>query len=214
MKLLIFDLDGTLIDSLSDLTAAVNLLRYSRGMTNLSRSDVRSLVGQGARRLVERALPRLSPEETDRALADFLAYNRKHIADRTVLYPGVRETLAALEGLGFKLAIVSNKNEDLCCRVLDALTIRDFFCGLLGADSLPERKPHPAPLLKLMEFFAVSPGETVMIGDSINDIDAGRGAGVTTVGCSWGYGQPGELTNADYRISSFPEILTLPFLAR
>jgi len=214
VKLLIFDLDGTLIDSLADLTDATNHMLGLFGRPGLTAADVRLLVGQGARRLVEGALPGADADEVERGLAEFLAYNEDHIADRTVLYPGVMATLERLRGTAAAMAVVSNKNVLLCRKILDILGIGGYFGAVLGADSLPFRKPSPEPLHKLLSDFGAAAGETVMVGDSINDIAAGKGAGVTTVGCTFGYGEPDELTNADYRIDSFPELAGLPFFSR
>jgi phosphoglycolate phosphatase len=214
IKLFIFDLDGTLTDSLDDLTAATNHVLRLFGRDGLGVAEVRRLVGQGARRLVERALPGFPPEEIDRALQIFLAYNEEHIADNTRLYPGVRETLDHLLERGKRLAVVSNKNVALCRRLLEALEVDEYFDAILGADSVSERKPSPAPVLQLLRDLGAREEEAVMVGDSVNDIAAGRGAGVVTVGCTYGYGELAELAEADYRIDRFPELLELPLFKK
>jgi len=210
IDLIIFDLDGTLIDSLPDLADATNHMLAALGRPRIDQDAVRRLVGQGARRLVERALAGAAQEEVEQGLALFLDYNHRHIADRTVLYPGVGETLDALKGRGMRLAIISNKNVALCREVVSALGIDRYFEEILGADSLPFRKPSPEPVLKLLADFGVDPERAALVGDSINDIAAGRGAGVPTVGCTWGYGDPVELKDADYRIDEFAELLEIP----
>lgn len=210
IKLIIFDLDGTLTDSLADLTDAVNQMLPRFGRTPLAPLEVRRLVGEGARRLVEKALPGAAPAEIEEGLAIFLAYNEEHIADRTVLYPGVRETLPLLVREDRFLAVVSNKNEALCRKLLVTLGIGHHFAAVLGADSLPERKPSPLPLLHLMASFGAAPAETVIVGDSRNDLLAGQGAGITVVGCQYGYGEEAELAAADFRIAAFAELLSLP----
>ena len=212
IKLLIFDLDGTLIDSLPDLTDATNDMRSSFGLAPLSPEQVRRLVGQGARSLVERALPGAAPGEVEEGLQRFLGYNLAHIADKTRPYPGVIETLRALKVLGYPLCVLSNKNVALCREVLSRLGIGEFFPTVFGADSLPFRKPSPEPVLALLREFGVTARECVLIGDSINDVAAGQGAGVWTVGCSYGYGDHSELVGADYRVGDFPSLLSLPFL--
>jgi len=206
ISLIIFDLDGTLIDSLPDLADATNQMLTSLGRPPMDQDAVRRLVGQGARRLVEQALPGAPEVEIERGLELFLDYNRRHIADRTVLYPGVTETLDLLRGQGMRLAIISNKNVALCREVLSVLGAEHYFEEILGADSLPYRKPSPEPVLKLLADCGVAPARAAMVGDSINDIAAGRGAGVVTVGCTWGYGDHEELAEADYRIDSFSKI--------
>lgn len=207
---IIFDLDGTLIDSLPDLADATNHMLATLGRPRIDQDAVRSLVGQGARRLVERALAGASEEEVEQGLVLFLDYNHRHIADRTILYPGVTETLDLLRGRGMRMAIISNKNVALCREVLSVLGVDYYFEEILGADSLPFRKPSPEPVLKLLADFGVAPERAALVGDSINDIAAGRGAGVRTVGCTWGYGDPMELKDADYRIGEFVELLEIP----
>ncbi|HTG81228.1 MAG TPA: HAD family hydrolase [Geobacteraceae bacterium] len=211
IKLIIFDLDGTLTDSLADLTDATNHMLARFGRPALGCAEVRQLVGQGARRLVERAMAGASAEEIEMALAIFLDYNEAHIADKTRPYPGVAETLDLLKGSGRVMTVVSNKNAALCRKLLALLGIDRFFAEILGADSLPFRKPSPEPLLKLIRDLGVSAAETVMVGDSINDIAAGKGAGVATVGCTYGYGDIAELAEATYRIDRFAALVELPF---
>jgi len=209
IKLIIFDLDGTLVDSLDDLTDATNAMLRRFGRGELTRPKVRLLVGQGAKRLVERAMPDALAEEVEEGVQLFLAYNDAHIADKTWLYPGVKETLAILGGQ-WRLAVISNKYEAHCRKLLSVLKVADHFEAVLGADSLPFRKPSPEPLLKLMADCGVSATETVIVGDSSNDMIAGRGAGVVTIGCTYGYGEPDELAGADYRIDRFAELIALP----
>ncbi len=210
IKLIIFDLDGTLTDSLADLTDTTNhmLARFSRPA--LAQEQVRKLVGQGARNLVERAMTGASAEEVDDALGVFLSYNDTHIADKTRLYPGVKDFLEMSQAGQREMAVVSNKNVALCRKLLAVLGIDGYFGAVLGADSLSFRKPSPEPLLKLIRDFGVSAAETVMVGDSINDIAAGRRAGVVTIGCSYGYGDISELEKADYRIDHFADLAGLP----
>ena len=214
IKLLIFDLDGTLIDSLPDLVDAANHMRESFGLGPFSPEEVRRLVGQGARSLVERALPGAAPGQVEEGLERFLSYNLAHIADKTRLYPGVIGTLRALQELGYAQCVLSNKNVALCREVLARLGIEGFFPKVFGADSFPFRKPSPEPVLALLREFGVAAGESVLIGDSINDVAAGRGAGVLTVGCSYGYGDQTELAGTDYQVEDFPSLLNLPLFSQ
>ena len=209
-KLLIFDLDGTLIDSIVDLTEAVNRMRATFGMGELAREQVRGMVGRGARNLVERALPGIGAEEIEKGLAFFLAYNQEHLLDNTRLYPGVEETLRLLNGQDRVMAVISNKNTDLCRMILSACGVDSLFRTILGADAVAEPKPSPQPLLMLLKEFSISAPEGLMIGDSINDISAGKAAGMQTVGCTYGYGWPDELTDSDWKIDSFRHLLDLP----
>jgi phosphoglycolate phosphatase len=210
VELVIFDLDGTIIDSLDDLEAATNYMLSELGRGNLSKYQVRELIGQGARRLVERAVPDASPEEIELGLTLFLAFNEEHIADKTKLYPGVVDTLKVLRRQGRQLVVVSNKNVSLCRKVLYTLHLEEFFTSLLGADSTLFRKPSPEPVLKLLGEYGVKPANAVIIGDSINDIAAGKASGIVTVGCTYGYGNPAELKDADFLIDAVAELLELP----
>lgn len=214
IRLLIFDLDGTLIDSLPDLTDATNLIREKHGLPQIEIADVRKLVGRGARNLVERALPGASDAEVDQALQVFLEYNLAHIADKTRPYPGVPETLRELSGLGIPMVVLSNKDVALCREVLGRLGLEQHFTDVFGADSFPYRKPSPEPVIAVLKGFGVPAAECVMVGDSVNDIAAGGGAGVWTVGCSYGYGELSELDEAHYRVPDFPSLLELPFAQR
>jgi phosphoglycolate phosphatase len=214
VKLIILDLDGTIIDSLADLTDATNHMLSEMGRDKLSGQQVRKLVGQGARKLAERAMPDADSAEIECALEIFLSYNASHIADKTTLYPGVRETLTALQESGFHLAVISNKNVALCHQVIATLGVTDFFEAVMGADTMNFRKPSPEPIFKLLRDLALSPTNAVMVGDSINDIAAGNAAGVVTVGCTYGYGEISELEGADFYVRSFSALLELPILKR
>jgi phosphoglycolate phosphatase len=210
IRLVIFDLDGTLINSLEDLTDSTNHMLTEMGKEKLAVEAVKKLVGQGARRLVERALPDGSSSDIERALSIFLSFNDSHIVDKTRLYEGVEETLARLKEKRYHLAVISNKNESLCQKVMQPLGINYFFETVIGADSMAFRKPSPEPVLKLIRDFKVMPAETVIVGDSINDIAAGKAAGVVTVGCIYGYGELSELSGSDYLVKSITEMLELP----
>lgn len=208
--LYILDLDGTLVDSLDDLTASVNAMRGEFALPFLERQSVRGMVGQGARALVERALPDQGDKEIAAGLARFLAHNEAHLCDHTRLYPGVIETLTALATQGHTLALLSNKNESLCRQLLTHFGVSGLFAAVVGGDTLTSRKPSPEPILQIMKLLTKQPGDTLMVGDSINDVTAGRDAGVITVGCSYGYGEPSELAAAAFIITDFGALLQLP----
>ncbi|GFO61667.1 haloacid dehalogenase [Geomonas silvestris] len=210
IKLIIFDLDGTLIHSLPDIADAVNHVRRDFGKGALDLDEVRLLVGKGARSLIERALPDAGSREIDEALERYLGYNLAHIVDKTRPYPGVAETLEELSRRGFPLVVLSNKNVALCREVLSELGLAGLLPAVYGADSFPFRKPSPEPVLALLKEYRVAAGEAVLVGDSINDMAAGQGAGVYTVGCSYGYGNPEELAGADFQVHDFASLLDLP----
>lgn len=202
----LFDLDGTLVDSLHDLTDAVNHMLAGFGRTALKPSEVRLLVGKGARNLVQRALDTDSPEVIDQALTAFTTFNALHIADKSKLYPGALNLLQQLAADGVRMAVVSNKQEALSRLILKTLEVDTYFAIIAGGDTCTEMKPSPLPLLWVVDQFGCSPEDAVMVGDSINDIQAGNRAKIVTIGCNWGYGGADELCEADYRATSLADI--------
>jgi phosphoglycolate phosphatase len=210
IKLAIFDLDGTLVDSLAELAAAANHVRTVFGLPQFSEREVRKLLGNGDQRLIEKALPKCGPAELERAQAEYLSYSEAGLLTSTRAYPGVADTLAKLRGNGVLMAIITNKHSTLSRDLLRGLAMDAYFSAILGPDSFPYRKPSPEPIRKLLADLRVDSRECVIVGDSLSDILSGKGAGVATVACSYGYGNESELAHADYRISSMPELLRLP----
>ncbi|HEX5481527.1 MAG TPA: HAD-IA family hydrolase [Terriglobia bacterium] len=187
LKLFIFDLDGTLIDSEEDLTDSVNATRERAGMAPLSRETVASYVGQGVTVLVRRALADGTPEEEiDRAVAFFLDYYRQHMLDHTALYPGVLETLQQLKPR--KLAVLTNKAVNFSRQILAGLNVDSYFGFVYGGNSFGQKKPDPVGIFRLMRDTGAREAETLMIGDSETDIQTGRNAGVWTCGVTYGIG--------------------------
>jgi len=205
----LFDLDGTLVDSLDDLTDAVNHMLAGFGRQQLEPAQVRQLVGKGARNLVQRALATDSPGEIERGLSAFTEFNAFHIADKSRLYPGARELLQQLADGGIRMAVISNKQEALSRLILKTLEVDAFFDIIAGGDTFAEMKPSPLPLARVVDEFGCSPAEAVMVGDSINDIQAGNRAGISTIGCRWGYGGSEELHGADFQAASLAEIFNI-----
>jgi len=205
----LFDLDGTLVDSLDDLTDAVNHMLAGFGRHRLEPAQVRQLVGKGARNLVQRALATDSPGEIDRGLTAFTEFNALHIADKSRLYPGTRDLLQQLAADGIRMAVISNKQEALSRLILKTLEVDAFFDIIAGGDTFAEMKPSPLPLARVVDEFGCSPAEAVMVGDSINDIQAGNRAGISTIGCRWGYGGSEELHGADFQAASLAEIFNI-----
>jgi phosphoglycolate phosphatase len=197
------------VDSLLDLTDAVNHMLAGFGRQQLAPSEVRQLVGKGARNLVQRALNTHSSADIESGLAAFTAFNAQHITDKSRLYPGVRELLQQLAADGTRMAVISNKQEALSRLILKALGVDTYFDFIAGGDTYREMKPSPLPLLKVIDEFSCSPAAAVMVGDSINDIQAGVRAGITTIGCSWGYGNGDELSEASILADSCSDIITI-----
>lgn len=193
-EIILFDLDGTLIDSAPDLAAAVNETMAKLGRETYDEATVRAWVGNGAGVLVKRALSgsrdideNLSETLFEEALAIFMASYRKRLCDATALYPGVRETLERLEALGLKMAVVTNKPGPFVAPILEKLEIGRFFDLTLGGEDLPRKKPDPLPLLHACERLGASAGEALMVGDSKNDILAAKAAHIPCVAVGYGY---------------------------
>ena len=196
MELLIFDLDGTLIDSRIDLANAVNAARGHMGLSPLADEVVASYVGNGAPVLVRRAMgPDASEPDIQAALAFFLEYYADHALQYTTLYPGVREALQRLHDAGKQLAVLTNKPLVMTRTILDGLGIGSHFFRLYGGDSFPHHKPHPIGIESLMREAAVERGATMMVGDSSVDIQTARNAGVAACGVTYGF-RPESLASA------------------
>jgi phosphoglycolate phosphatase len=187
IRLLIFDLDGTLIDTKTDLVLSVNAMREQMGFTRLDTTLVVSYVGQGVTALIRRALgDGASDEEVTRARAIFLDYYRRHLLDNTVLYPGVREALEELRDR--TMAVLTNKDVDLSRKILTGLGVSQYFTAIYGDRSFNQRKPDPVGVVKLMQDVGTSARQTMIIGDSDTDVLTGRNAGVWTCGVTYGFG--------------------------
>ena len=193
-SLLIFDFDGTLIDSVPDLAAGINGMMNKLGRDPYPLDKVRDWVGNGSRLLVERALvgavdvgDGLPASEIDAAEEIFFKAYAQQSGKETVAYPNVDSGLKQLTDAGFTLALVTNKPIRFVPKILASFGWDGLFAEVLGGDSLPTKKPDPAPLLHVCEQIGVSPEQAVMIGDSKNDILAGQNAGMATLGLSYGY---------------------------
>ena len=188
MDLLIFDLDGTLIDSKHDIVAGVNAARAHMGLAPLDTETVASYVGNGAPVLMRKAM---GPEATEEAIAAalrfFLDYYHANPLVHTVLYPGVREALDELYHAGKQMAVLTNKPENISKLIMNGLGLGEHFFRVYGGDSFAEKKPHPIGIRTLMEESGIGAGGTVMVGDSSVDMKTARNAGVIACGVSYGF---------------------------
>jgi phosphoglycolate phosphatase len=194
VDLIMFDLDGTLADTGHDLADAVNFTRAHFNLTPLDERLVYGHVGRGVEHLLRRALPEESPAHFYEVMRVFLERYEKHLLDRTVLYPGAIEALAHF--CGKRRAVVSNKIHRLTLAVVRGLGVEKEFDMILGGDSGPEKKPHPALLNKVLQRFDVPAADAVMVGDSDTDVEAGKRAGVITCGVTFGLGAKADLVSA------------------
>jgi phosphoglycolate phosphatase len=185
--LLIFDLDGTLIDSKRDLVNSVNAARGWMDLPPLADEHVYSYVGDGAPMLMRRALPGATEDQLERGLRYFLDYYREHMLDATTLYPGVREALDQLKDAGVTMAILTNKPVRFSVRLIDGLSLSGHFFRIYGGNSFDEKKPSPVGANLLMKESGVEAPGTVMVGDSGVDVRTARNAGIRACGVSWGF---------------------------
>jgi len=189
IQLLIFDLDGTLIDSKLDLALSVNAMLTQVGRGPLPHDLIGTYVGHGVAKLVRRALGEAaSDSEVETCVTIFIEHYRKHMLDNTVAYPGVIEALDTLDGRG--LAVLSNKPVVFSCEILAGLKMARYFAFIYGGNSFEQKKPDPMGVRKLMADLHATPQQTLIIGDSDTDVLTGRNAGVWTCGVTYGFGAP------------------------
>jgi len=206
---LIFDLDGTLVDSLPDLAAALATTWREIGAPALPREQVRTMIGDGTSALVARALAasRLPPTMLDEALARFLALYEAAPVTFSRPYPGVKQTLAALRADGRGLAVCTNKPQRLTMAVLRGVDLDGFFAAVVGGDALAVKKPDPAHLLAASRALGASADDSVMIGDNEHDVAAAKAAGIPVILVRYGYHRvPLDGLAADIRIDAFSEL--------
>lgn len=193
MDFLIFDLDGTLIDSKLDLAHAVNATRSNLSLPPLENDRVYSYVGNGAPVLIRKALgPDYSEEDVQKALEYFLTYYREHMLDNTVLYPGMRECLDRLRDDGLLMAVLTNKPVRISTLILEGLGVAGHFFRIYGGNSFEQKKPHPMGVEKLLAEAGVPKERTLMVGDSGVDVRTARNAGIKVCGVTYGF-QPETL---------------------
>ena len=214
-----FDLDGTLLDTVHELAAAVNALLDELGYPAMSTDVVATMIGKGMANLVRRALARATgapPEAVDEArVQDALDRYQAHYASRlgreTRLFPGMTAGLAQLRELGFPLAVITNKATRFVRPHLVAAGIEGYFSVVIGGDDLPLKKPDPTPLRHAAGLFGIAPERLLMVGDSGNDVDAARGAGCPVLVVSYGYreGKPVQALDADGIVESVSDLADL-----
>ena len=187
LRLLVFDLDGTLIDSREDLAKAVNRMLGEMGRARLPLEVIASYIGDGAGMLVRRALGDPKDEaEFTRGLDLFLRFYREHMLDHTYVYPGVLAALASFRARGLKMAVLTNKPVRPARDICAALGLGEFFFQIYGGNSFPTKKPDPEGLLALLREAGAAPEETLVVGDSEVDVLTARAAGCWSLGCRYG----------------------------
>lgn len=214
--IILIDLDGTLVDSVPDLAWCTDEMMKALDMPLRGEAKVRNWVGNGVERLIKRALiDQLDGEPAEalyaKAAPIFMDLYADNASERSQLYPHVKEGLKWLKQQGIRLGCVTNKDEQFTLPILKNLGIFDFFEIVISGDTLPFKKPHPAPLLHGAEFFGVTPDRAMMLGDSISDVKASRAAGFTIVCMSYGYNHGVDIRTAepDAVIDTFAELQAL-----
>ncbi len=227
LKLLIFDLDGTLADTSRDIADAINYALDPLGVKKYSVEETKAMVGSGISKLLESLIPApplirdgkggVNGGSGDRSVKElvtgrFLEFYSKHLLDNTAAYPYVKDTLAKLGD--YKKAVLSNKREAYSKEILERLEILHYFDIVCGSDSVREKKPSPAPIFDLLKRFDAKNDEAVIIGDSNYDIEAGKAAGVKVIAVTYGFRGIEYLKGADFIIDRFDELLkVLPGIA-
>ena len=212
LRSVLFDLDGTLIDSAPDLHAALNRLLAERGLRTATLPAVQRMIGDGVRKLVERGFaaagPPLDRPALDAAEQRFVEIYMTAPAELTRSYDGVVDTLETLAGRGLTLGICTNKPEAATQAILRQLGLARLFRGVSGGDSAPVRKPDPGHVRDALRRMAADPATTLMVGDNEHDVHAGQAAGLRTVAVTYGYARhPYNELGADWLIPRFPDLL-------
>ncbi|MGB0359902.1 MAG: phosphoglycolate phosphatase [Endozoicomonas sp.] len=218
VSLVMYDLDGTLVESVPDLAIALDGMLLDLGLPQAGESKTQLWIGNGIPSLVKRAITDNvrgdEPGNVDKKLFEkgyqcFRHHYEKELGLHSHLFEGVKPFLKAMHHRGIQQAVITNKSEDFSYRLLQLMGIDHFFGLVIGGDSLSEKKPHPMPLLHTMNHFKISSKQSLMIGDSITDIQAARRAGVKVIGLPYGYnhGEPIETANPDLIVSSLDELI-------
>jgi phosphoglycolate phosphatase len=211
VRALIFDLDGTLIDSQRDLIHSVNAMLREMACPELAEDTISGYIGHGAPQLVARALGSgATPEESTRALQFFLGYYERHKMDTTCAYPGVTETLAQLQRQDLPMAVLTNKPARISVRILEALGLANYFRAIYGGNSFETKKPDPLGAKTILGELGAAPGETMVIGDSEVDIQTARNAGTLAAAVNYGFGvHDRQRYPADVYLDSIADLVRL-----
>lgn len=215
IKGIAFDLDGTLIDSVPDLAAALNVMLSKLKLPEITPNLASLWVGNGMQTLVSRALHHVEADTSEESVQqgfELCASAYKELSGTySVFYPGVRMVLKNLMVAGYSLALVTNKPSRFLSHIIEEFQLDGIFSVVVGGDCLAERKPHPLPLLHVCERWQLKPEQVLMVGDSKNDIEAGKAAGTATLGLTYGYnyGEHIALSQPDATADSIDELLLL-----
>lgn len=214
-KVIGFDLDGTLINTLPDLTLVVNSMFLEAALPTVTQEKVLTWIGKGADIFFQNAINYtgkiFNAEELVKMRMNFDKYYARYVCEKSELYPNVKETLETLKEKGYLLVVITNKPTKLVEPVLSAFEIYHLFDETLGGQSLPKIKPHPDPMFFICEKFGITPQELLFVGDSENDVIAARAAGCDVVGLTYGYNYnvPIEQSKPTFVTSEFKDVLKI-----
>ena len=211
-RAVLFDLDGTLVDTAPDMGGALNDMLVTRQYPPLPAAELRRLVSHGSRALIEHGFGDDNEAATTRRIREFLEVYGQRVARESALFEHMDALLRSLESRGIPWGVVTNKPEGLSIALMDALTLRERSCVLIGGDTLSERKPHPLPLLHAAKLINVPANHCLYVGDALRDIRAGRSAGMTTIAAAYGYILEDDSAanwGADYLVNSIADLATL-----
>ena len=208
-RLIVYDLDGTLVDTREDIARAANQMRARMGLPPLAEQEICGTVGLGLKRLVESCLKTEDPTRVEEGTRIYRAFYAEHLLDHTALYAGVTEVLEHFRGR--KQAVITNKPNPYSRQILEALGVADYFLEIVAGDSGYAKKPDPESLLAIMRGEGAEARATVFVGDSPVDVETGAKAGVLTVAVAQGFSDRAELERAgpDHLVEGFPELLAL-----
>ncbi|MDR0978220.1 MAG: HAD-IA family hydrolase [Endomicrobium sp.] len=204
---LVYDLDGTLVDSLGDICSSLNSVRKDNGLSLLPVDEIRSYLGKGINSLMSRAVP--ASIDVKRAVNEFNSYYKHRLLDTTVIFSGIKEMLESLKDK--KKAVLTNKNEVYAKKIIGELGIDSFFVDIWGGDTLDVRKPDPKTIFELVKSTNSELSRTVMIGDSASDFLVAKAAGITSIAVSYGYCDIEQIKSyePDFIVKSPQEIVTI-----
>lgn len=210
-KLIVFDLDGTLLDTSFDLLDSLNHCLTSVQLEPVAYKDLTFLVGQGARAMISRAFElnkaELDEQELDRLVDVFVSHYSEHMPGKSHAYPGLLDALDRFLSAGYSLAICTNKLEHMAVKLIECLSLSDKFVTITGGDTYSFRKPDGRHILETIKQAKGRPETSIMIGDSINDIAAAKNAGVTSIAVPFGFSDvPIETLNPDHIINHYDEL--------
>lgn len=205
-RTLLLDLDGTLVDTAPDLSAALNRLMVARGLAPFSLPETQAMIGDGITVLVGRAFAARGRAPDDRAMADFSGDYAVHLADTSRPFPGVPEFLRDVAQSGWRLGVCTNKTEAAARMLLETLNLMPMIRAVGGGDSFPVRKPDPAHLLATLRSMGGEPDTAIMVGDHSHDVAAAHGAGMKSVFVTWGYGPLAMGAGAEAIVPDLPTL--------